>query len=54
MLGALFKRGPIREPGSTGFLKLTWRQRPEAVGPHRIRDLMLGQWEAREGLKFLQ
>lgn len=30
MFGALFKWGRIREPGSTGFLKLSGRQRPEA------------------------
>ena len=33
MLGALFTWEWIREPGSTGFLKLSGRQRPETVGP---------------------
>lgn len=33
MRGALFTWGRIREPGSTGFLKLSGRQRPEAMGP---------------------
>ena len=33
MLGAVFTWERIREPGSTGFLKLSGRPRPEAVGP---------------------